>query len=98
MEVERGQSCPAACTGTEGEARHLRARRSCRGTVQEGVGGRILCLGPAGQDLVTLRRHHVGRCFLIGGYAYQIMASAPEDRWPAIEPTLRAVVDSFRVI
>lgn len=65
------------------------------GEIIEASGGRIQCLGPQGQDLQTLRRHHLGRAVAVGGNVYTFNASAPEDRWPALQSMMAAIVASF---
>ena len=52
--------------------------------------------GPQGQDLQVLRRHHMGRALLINNFLYMLNASAPEDRWSELGPTMAAVVASYR--
>lgn len=52
--------------------------------------------GPQGQDLQTLRRHHVGRGVLVGGWFYALNASAPLERWEELQGQLRNIVGSFR--
>ena len=59
------------------------------------MGGKLLCLGPSGQTLATITRHHVGKALLINGAAYSINASLPEERWDAASGVLQAVVESF---
>ncbi len=52
--------------------------------------------GPQGQNLQTLRRHHLGRALVVKGYLYMLNASAPQDRWPELQATLAVIVSSFR--
>lgn len=66
------------------------------GEIEEGLGGKVRCLGPFGNVIPTQRRHHVGRCILGRGAAYSLNANSPEDRWAQVGPVLRAVVDTFR--
>lgn len=92
--------------GREGEARWWLLRTPLpspalpcppnAGEIIETSGGRVQCLGPQGQDLDTLRRHHVGRALRVGRNLYTLNASAPEDRWPEVELILRGIVASFR--
>lgn len=69
---------------------------SCAGEVEEGLGGKLRCLSAFGGTVPTAPRRHIGRCVLVGGTAYSLNASTPEDRWAEVGPLLRAVVATFR--
>lgn len=51
-----------------------------------------------GQEIPTIRRHHLGRAVLARGAVLTITAAAPVDRWPAAEDVLRAIVGSYRPV
>lgn len=70
---------------------------TCRGEIQEGKGGAMLCLGQSGQRVRTLVRHHLTSATCKGGYVYIGDASANEEGWQGVLPSLQAMVESLEV-
>lgn len=68
---------------------------SCGGEVIEGKGGDIMCLGANGQQLKTVKRHHLGRAVVVGDSAFTFSVSSPTERWGQGEGLLRAVAGTF---
>lgn len=71
------------------------ASEQCRGTVEETHGGRLICLGPRGDELATTRRHALVVYAPKGEWLYVLRASASEDRWAGAAPALRLAAESF---
>ncbi|CAG9460305.1 unnamed protein product [Pedinophyceae sp. YPF-701] len=76
---------------------------TCRGNVEEQAGGRVACLGPRNMELQTITRHF--RCVAIkrphadgaasGTSLYVLSASAPQETWERLAPTMERVVRSY---
>lgn len=72
----------------------------CRGRVEEGAGGELVCtgLGNGGLPVDTVQRHFLLVVVPAGDYMYVLKASALASRWDDIRPTMALVADSFRVL
>ncbi|KAK9816934.1 hypothetical protein WJX72_007185 [[Myrmecia] bisecta] len=70
---------------------------TCRGEPSESLNGVKRCVGPKGQDLQTLKRHHLSAVSFAQGYAYVLNASATQEHWPAVAPALHHTVETFKL-
>lgn len=72
--------------------------QTCVGEIQEGSGGVVRCLGSSGQEIPAAMRRAIGRAVLQGNTLLTMTASAPIEKWMAVEETLGRIVSSFHRI